>query len=48
MENHRMGVPVTLLVAHTVSEEGTEEIIRIISVRKATPGERREYEESES
>ena len=42
------GVPVTLTVAHTVFEEGIEEIIRIISARKATPGERREYEESNS
>ncbi|MGA3128109.1 MAG: BrnT family toxin [Candidatus Korobacteraceae bacterium] len=36
-----------LLVAHTVSEsgdeEGNEEIIRIISARKATPRERRVY-----
>jgi hypothetical protein len=42
------GVPVILSLAHTVSEEGTEEIIRIISARKATPGERRDYEESDS
>ena len=42
------GVPVIFSVAHTVSEEGKEEIIRIISARKATPGERREYEESDS
>ena len=42
------GVPVILSVAHTVSEEGKEEIIRIRSARKATPGERREYEESDS
>ena len=42
------GVPVILTVAHTVYEEGTEEIIRIISARKATPGERRDYEESDS
>jgi len=39
-----------LLVAHTVSErsrdeEGDEEIIRIISARKATPQERRVYAE---
>jgi uncharacterized protein len=32
-----------LLVAHTVSEWGEEEIIRIISARKATPQERRTY-----
>lgn len=42
------GVPVVLSVAHTMSEEGTEEIVRIISARKATPGERRDYEESNS
>jgi len=42
------GVPVILAVGHTVSGEGTEEIIRIISARKATPGERREYEQSDS
>lgn len=34
-----------LLVAHTVSENGDEEIIRIISARKATPRERRVYAE---
>jgi uncharacterized DUF497 family protein len=42
------GVPVILSVAHTVSETATEEIMRIISARKATPRERREYEESNS
>ncbi len=35
---------VVLLVAHTVREENAEEIIRIISARKATPHERRTYE----
>jgi hypothetical protein len=35
-----------LVVAHTVVEEDGEEIIRIISVRKATPPERRLYEEA--
>jgi len=34
-----------LLVAHTVSENGDEEVIRIISARKATPRERRVYAE---
>jgi hypothetical protein len=34
-----------LLVAHTVSESSDEEIIRIISARKATPRERRVYAE---
>jgi len=36
-----------LLVVHTAREEGLDAIIRIISVRKATPTERRLYEESE-
>lgn len=36
---------VVLLVAHTYFEEGGEEVIRIISARKATPGERKVYEE---
>jgi uncharacterized DUF497 family protein len=35
-----------LLVAHTVSENGDEEVIRIISARKATPPERRVYAEN--
>jgi uncharacterized DUF497 family protein len=42
------GFPVILSVAYTVSEDGAEEIIRIISARKATPGERRDYEEGEA
>ena len=36
-----------LLVVHSVREEGLGAIIRIISARKATPAERRLYEESE-
>ena len=36
---------VVLLVAHVDYEEGGEEIIRIISARKATPYERNIYEE---
>ncbi len=32
-----------LLVAHTVSESSDEEVIRIISARKATPQERSIY-----
>jgi uncharacterized DUF497 family protein len=35
---------VVLLVVHTVREEGGEETIRIISARKATPRERKVYE----
>jgi hypothetical protein len=34
-----------LLVAHVDYEEGGEEVIRIISARKATPHERQAYEE---
>jgi len=36
---------VPLLVVHTHREEGGEEFIRIISARKATPWERKIYEE---
>ena len=39
------GGVVILLVAHTYSAEGGEEVIRIISARKATPQERKIYEE---
>jgi uncharacterized DUF497 family protein len=35
---------VVLLVVHTAREEGGEETIRIISARKATPRERKVYE----
>src|SRR5437764_13698620 len=35
-----------LLVVHTEREESDEEIIRIISARRATRTERREYEEN--
>ena len=34
-----------LVVAHTVGEEDGDEVIRFISARKATPPERRLYEE---
>jgi uncharacterized DUF497 family protein len=34
-----------LIVAHTVAEEDGEEVIRIISARKATRRERRRYDE---
>ncbi len=38
-----------LLVAHTVHQENpAEEVIRIISARRATPKERRRYEEENS
>jgi uncharacterized DUF497 family protein len=36
---------VVLLVAHTYGEDDGEEVIRIISARKATPNERKIYEE---
>ncbi len=41
-----VGGDVVLLVAHTYREEDGEEVIRIISGRKATPRERKIYEES--
>ena len=34
---------VVIVVAHTAYEENEEEVIRIISARKATPRERRVY-----
>ncbi len=40
------GGTVLLLVAHTVSEDGPDEIIRIISARKAAPEERKHYDEN--
>jgi uncharacterized DUF497 family protein len=40
-----VGETVVLLVVHTVREEHGEEVIRIISARKATKHERRHYEE---
>jgi uncharacterized DUF497 family protein len=36
-----------LPVVHTVREEGLGAIVRIVSARKATPTERKLYEESE-
>jgi len=33
-----------VVVAHTYGEEGDEEVVRIISARKASPSERRAYE----
>lgn len=39
------GGVVVLLVVHTHRDEGGEEYTRIISARKATPQERRVYEE---
>ena len=40
-----VGGTVILLVAHTVSEQEEEEVLRIISARKATKYERKAYEE---
>lgn len=37
---------VLLLVAHTVREEGQDEIIRLISARRATRKERNRYEQT--
>jgi hypothetical protein len=37
---------VVLAVAHTVEEHDDEEVIRIISARRATRSEREKYEES--
>ena len=45
---HAIGyVGQVLLVVHTFREEGLGAIIRIISARKATPAERKLYEEVE-
>lgn len=41
----RVGHEVILLVAHTCDDEECEEVIRIISARKATPRERKAYEQ---
>ena len=35
-----------LLVAHTVREEGSDEVIRLISARRATRKERNRYEQT--
>ena len=44
----RIGHTVILLVAHTYRKnEAGEEITRIISARKATPNERRRYEQDD-
>jgi uncharacterized DUF497 family protein len=42
-----IGGVVVVLVAHTYREENGEEVIRLISARKATPRERRVYEEND-
>jgi uncharacterized protein len=40
------GGVVVLLVAHTVREEGEDEVIRLISARRATGKERNRYEQT--
>jgi hypothetical protein len=42
-----VGSDVVLLVAHTCKEEDGEEVIRIISARKATPRERKIYAQAD-
>ena len=44
----RLGNLVVIVVVHTLPGEFEEEVIRIISARKATPRERRFYEEGAS
>ncbi len=41
-----VGGVVVLLVAHTYEEEDGEQVIRIVSARKATPRERAFYEQA--
>ena len=41
-----VGGNIVVLVAHTYSEAHGEEVIRIISARKATAAERKAYEEA--
>jgi uncharacterized DUF497 family protein len=42
----RVGEMVLLLVAHTVREEGQDEVVRLISARRATRKERNRYEQT--
>ena len=41
-----IGNVIVVLVAHTYRDENGEEVIRMISARKATPQERRAYEKT--
>jgi uncharacterized DUF497 family protein len=43
----RLGNLVILVVVHTTRDVGSKEVTRIISARKATPRERRFYEEAD-
>lgn len=38
------GENIVVVVVHTIRDEGGEEIIRVLSARKATPRERKFYE----
>jgi uncharacterized DUF497 family protein len=40
-----VGSAVVLVVVHSYPDAGDEELARIIGARKATPGERRRYEQ---
>jgi uncharacterized protein len=40
------GGAAVLLVAHTIQEQGGDEVIRLISARRATRKERKRYEET--
>lgn len=42
------GGVVLLLVVHAVGDQGGEEVVRIISARKATAAERKRYEEDDA
>ena len=42
-----VGGAVVLLVAHTYEEKNSEEVVRIISARRATPRERMFYEQAQ-
>jgi len=41
----RIGLVAIFLVAHTYEDENGEEVVRIISARKASKAERRRYDE---
>ena len=41
------GVSIILLVAHTINDEEGNETIRIISARKATKYEKKQYEQAD-
>ncbi len=43
-----LGDSAILVVAHTAKEEGTVEIVRVISARRAVPSERKRYGQNRS